>query len=279
MRFAATLLMWLVTTLLLAVALPAAWVQQHLVDEDGYAALAQKAAADPALQSAMASELTTQVARLGTSVNTGTVSLVASTYTSSSSFPDQFAQANRFAHQWLFTDRVRSSVDSQGRWVIDIAPMLSDAAFKETLSDYNVTLPSSIPIPLTDNAPSALRPGALRAVARYGPWVSVGVAVVAGLFALLTLFIARSRGKMLVALGVSALLVGASGWAGIEFGRRRLNALLDNTSGDIRRIAEVMVGTAVDSMHQWLNITLVVGGGLVIIGVIVSLLVSLARTN
>ena len=84
MRFAATLLMWLVTTFLLAIALPAAWAQQHLVDEDGYVALAQKAATDPALQSAMASELTTQVARLGTSVNTGTVSLVAAAYTSSS---------------------------------------------------------------------------------------------------------------------------------------------------------------------------------------------------
>ncbi|BBY63277.1 hypothetical protein [Mycolicibacterium helvum] len=279
MRFATTLLMWLVTTLLLAVALPAAWVQQHLVDEDGYAALAQKAAADPGLQSAMASELTSQVGRLGTSVNTGTVSLVAAAYTASSTFPGQFAQANRFAHRWLFTDRVRSSVDSQGRWVIDAAPMLSDAAFKETLSDYNVTLPSSLPIPLTDNAPAALRPGALRPVATFGPWVSVGAAVVAGLFALLTLFVARSRGKMLVGLGVSALLVGAAGWAAIEFGRRRLDAVLNNSSGDIRRIAEVMVGAAQDSMHQWLNISLIVGGGLVIIGVIVSLLVSLARTN
>ncbi|BBX10128.1 hypothetical protein [Mycolicibacterium aichiense] len=279
MRFATTLLMWLVTTLLLAVALPAAWVQQHLVDEDGYAALAQRAAADPGLQSAMASELTSQVGRLGTGVNTGTVSLVAAAYTASSTFPGQFAQANRFAHRWLFTDRVRSSVDSQGRWVIDAAPMLSDAAFKETLSDYNVTLPSSIPIPLTDNAPAALRPGALRPVATFGPWVSVGAAVVAGMFALLTLFVARSRGKMLVGLGVSALLVGASGWAAIEFGRRRLDAVLNNSSGDIRRIAEVMIGTAQDSMHQWLNITLIVGGGLVIIGVIVSLLVSLAKTN
>lgn len=261
MRFATTLLMWLVTTLLLAVALPAAWVQQHLVDEDGYAALAQRAAADPGLQSAMASELTSQVGRLGTGVNTGTVSLVAAAYTASSTFPGQFAQANRFAHRWLFTDRVRSSVDSQGRWVIDAAPMLSDAAFKETLSDYNVTLPSSIPIPLTDNAPAALRPGALRPVATFGPWVSVGAAVVAGMFALLTLFVARSRGKMLVGLGVSALLVGASGWAAIEFGRRRLDAVLNNSSGDIRRIAEVMIGTAQDSMHQWLNITLIVGAG------------------
>jgi hypothetical protein len=278
-RFVATLQMWLVTTLLLAVALPAAWVQQHLVDEDGYAALAQKAAADPGLQSAMASQLTTQVARLGTSVNTQTVSLVAATYTSSSSFPGQFAQANRFAHRWLFTDSIRSSVDSQGRWVIDIAPMLSDVAFKETLSDYNITVPTAAPIPLTDNAPSVLRPGSLRLAAAYGPWVSVGLAVLTGLFALFTLFIARSRGKMLVGLGVSALLVGAGGWAAIEFGRRRLNAVLDNTSGDIRRIADVLVGTAEDSMHQWLNITLVVGGGLVIIGVIVSLLISLARTS
>ncbi|MBB3605127.1 hypothetical protein FHT40_004811 [Mycolicibacterium sp. BK556] len=279
MRFATTLLLWLVTTLLLALALPTAWAQQHLVDEDGYAALAQKAATDPGLQSAMSSQLTTQVARLGTSVNTQTVSLVAAAYTSSSSFPGQFAQANRFAHRWLFTDTIRSSVDSQGRWVIDIAPMLSDAAFKETLSDYNITVPTTVPIPLTDNAPSVLRPGALRLVGTYGPWVSVGLAVLTGVFALLTLFVARSRGKMLVGLGVSALLVGAAGWAAIEFGRRRLNAVLDNSSGDIRRIADVLVGTAQNSMHQWLNITLIVGGGLVIIGVIVSLLVSLAKSS
>lgn len=279
MRFVATLLMWVVTTLLLAVALPAAWVQQNLVDGDGYAALAQKAAADPGLQSAMASELTTQVARLGTGVNTGTVSLVAATYTSSSSFPGQFALANRFAHRWLFTDQIRSSVDEQGRWVIDIAPMLSDTAFKETLSDYNITVPSSVPIPLTDSAPAVLRPGALRPVATYGPWVSVGLAVLAGLAALLTLFVARSRGKMLVGLGVAALLVGGAGWAAIEFGRRHLDKALNNSSGDIRRIADVMVNTAENSMHQWLNITLVVGGGLVIIGVIVSLLVSLAKTS
>ena len=279
MRFVATLLMWLVTTVLLALALPAAWVQQHLVDGDGYAALAQKAAADPGLQAATASELTTQVARLGTGVNTGTVSLVAATYTASSAFPGQFAEANRFAHRWLFTDSVRSSVDPQGRWVIDFAPMLSDTSFKETLSDYNITLPTSVPIPLTDNAPAVLRPGALRSAATYGPWASVGLAVLAGVAALLTLFIARSRGKMLVGLGVSGLLVGAAGWAAIEFGRRHLNQALDDTSGGIRRIAEVMVDTAEASMHQWLNISLIAGGGLAVIGVIVTLLAGLAKSS
>lgn len=279
MRFVATLLMWLVTTVLLALALPAAWVQQHLVDVDGYAALAQKAAADPGLQAATASELTTQVARLGTGVNTGTVSLVAATYTASSAFPAQFAQANRFAHGWLFTDSVRSSVDPQGRWVIDFAPMLSDSSFKETLGEYNISVPTSVPIPLTDNAPAALRPGALRAAATYGPWASVGLAVLAGVAAVLTLFMARSRGKMLVALGVSGLLVGAGGWAAIEFGRRHLDQALNNTSGNVRRIALAMVDAAEASMHQWLNISLIVGGGLVVIGVIVTLLAGLAKSS
>lgn len=279
MRFVATMLMWLVTTVLLAAAVPAAWVQQHIVDEDGYAALAQEAAGTPQLQAAMASELTTQVVRLGSSVNTGAVSVVAAGYTGSSAFPGQFAQANRFAHRWLFTDTVRSRVDPQGRWVIDFAPMLSDTAFKQTLTEYNITVPSSVPIPLTDNAPAVLRPGALRPLATWGPWVSVGLAVLAGVCALLTLFVARSRGKTLAALGVSGLLVGAVGWAGIEFGRRYVNEALNNTSGEVRRIADAMVITAESSMHQWLNVALVVGGGLVIIGVIVSLLASLAKST
>ncbi len=111
----------------------------------------------------------------------------------------------------------------------------------------------------------------------------MGAAVVAGLFfALLTLFSWPAvGGKMLV----GARRVGSAG-GGFRLGGNRirppaLDAVLNNSSGDIRRIAEVMVSTAQDSMHQWLNITLIVGGGgLVIIGgVIVSLLVSLARTN
>ncbi len=100
----------------------------------------------------------------------------------------------------------------------------------------------------------------------------MGVVVLTGLFALLTLAAARSRGKALAALGVSALLVGAAGWAGLEIGRRRVEAALTNTSGDIRQIADVMVGTAIEGMHQWLNITLAVGGGLVALGVLFALL-------
>ena len=279
MRLVATVLMWLVTTALLAVAVPAVWAQQNLVDGAGYAALAQKAAADPELQSAMATELTTRVGLLGSGVDSTIVSRIAAAYTASTVFPGQFAIANGFAHRWLFTDTVASSVDPQGRWVIDLAPMLSDAAFSQTLRDYNITVGSAVPMPLTDSAPAELRPGALREIGMWAPWVSMGVAVLAAASALLTIYLARNRGRILAALGISALLVGAAGWAAIEFAQRRVRDALNQTSGNLRTVADVMVATVEDSMHQWLNVTLIVGGGLVIVGVIVGLLSSLANAG
>ena len=279
MRLVATVLMWLITTALLAVAVPPVWAQQNLVDGAGYSALAQKAAADPELQSAMATELTTRVGLLGSGVDSTIVSRIAAAYTASTVFPGQFAIANGFAHRWLFTDTVASSVDPQGRWVIDLAPMLSDAAFSQTLRDYNITVGSAVPMPLTDSAPAELRPGALREIGMWAPWVSMGVAVLAAASALLTIYLARNRGRILAALGISALLVGAAGWAAIEFAQRRVRDALNQTSGNLRTVADVMVATVEDSMHQWLNVTLIVGGGLVIVGVIVGLLSSLANTG
>lgn len=279
MRAVATVLMWLVTTVLLALAVPAVWAQHNLVDGSGYEALATKAAADPELQSAMASELTTQVGVLGSGVDTTIVSRIAAAYTASSAFPGQFATANGFAHRWLFTDTIPSSVDPQGRLVVDLAPMLADTAFVQTLRDYNITVPSALPIPLTDNASLTVRPGSLREVGMWAPWVSGGLAVLAAASALLTIYLARRRGRIIAALGVSALLVGASGWAAIEFGQHYVRKALDNTTGNARQVAEVMVATVQSSMHQWLNITLIVGGGLVVVGVIVGLLSSLASAD
>ena len=84
---------------------------------------------------------------------------------------------------------------------------------------------------------------------------------------------------MLGALGVSGLLVGAAGWAGIEIGRRYVDDALTRTTGNIRAIADVMVEHAVNSMHMWLNLTLVISGGVVIIGVIVALLSGLGGSK
>lgn len=275
MRFVMTVLLWLVTTAALAVAVPAAWAQTTVVSEDGYAEFAASAAEDPALQQAVAAELTTQILDLAGDngygdLNPALVRQVATSYTANAGFPGQFAQANRIAHRYVFTDSAPPG-DQQNQWLIDVAPMLSDPSFRATLGDLNLGVPETLEVPIT--VPSAeLRPGKLRPLATWTPWAAVGSAVLAGVFALLTLAAARSRGKAVAALGISALLVGAAGWAGLEVARGRIDGALGNTTGDIRLIADAMVGHAEDSLHHWFNLTLAAGGALVVVGVLVAML-------
>ncbi|MDX1883512.1 hypothetical protein [Mycolicibacterium sp. 120270] len=283
MRFLAALLFWLVTTVLLAVAIPATWAQQNVVSEDGYAALAAEAAKNPQLQEAMASELATQITALAADSgyelnNTGLVRGVTAAYTANAGFPDQFAQANRIAHRWMFTDSVRHDAGDENRWFVDIAPMLRDDSLRQTLGNLNLDVPDTLTVPITVPESSALRPGQLRTLATWGPIISIGACVLTGIFALLTLATARQRGKALAALGVSALLVGAAGWAGIEVARRYVDDALNNTTGDVRTVADVMVDTAEASLHHWLNLTLAAGGVLAIFGVLVSVLGGLRRS-
>ncbi|MGH3555134.1 MAG: hypothetical protein ACRDT5_21625, partial [Mycobacterium sp.] len=161
------------------------------------------------------------------------------------------------------------------QWVIDLAQMLNDTAFQQMLANFNVRVPSKVTVPVTVSTPKVLQPGKLRPLATWGPWVSAVAAGLTGIGALLTLAAARSRGRALAGLGVSALLVGAGGWAAIELARRHINDALNHTTGDIRRIADVMVGDAESSLHHWLNLTLAAGGALVVVGVFVAVLGSL----
>jgi hypothetical protein len=272
--------LWLVTTAALAVAVPTAWAQKNVVDENGYSALATSAAKDPPLQKAMADALGTQLKKLvagtGYDASTDLLQGAAGTYTASASFPGQFAQANRIVHRWMFTDSVQQT-DEAGRWQIDLSPMLSDASFRQTLEQFGIEAPSKLEVPLTENVSDSVRPGQLRQLSTWGPWVSVGATILTGVLALLTLATAKSRGKALAALGISALLVGAAGWAGLEVTRRYVNTALDRTQGDIREVAAAMVNHAEGSLHQWLSLTLAAGGVLVVFGVIVSMLGGLRR--
>jgi len=283
-RFLAALLSWLMATVLLAVAVPASWAQQNVVSEDGYAALAAEAAKDPQLQEAMASELSTQITQLAADSgyalnNTELVRGVTSAYTANSGFPGQFAQANRIAHRWMFTDSVQHDQADGDRWLVDIAPMLSDDSLRQTLGNLNLNVPETLTVPITVPESSSLRPGQLKMLSTWGPWASIGVGVLTGIAALLTLAAARSRGKAVAALGVSALLVGTAGWAGLEVGRRYVDDALNNTTGDIRTVADVMVDTAEASLHHWLNLTLAAGGVLAVFGVLVSVLGVLRRSE
>lgn len=277
MRFVGALLFWLLTTAALAATVPALWAQRNVVSEDGYAALSSTAAEDPRLQEAMASELATQITDFAVAngyslTNTELVGGLTAAYTTNPGFPGQFAQANRIAHRWMFTDSVQHDEGAGNRWLVDIAPMLNDSSLKETLGNLDLEVPQTLTVPITVPEDSSLRPGQLERLATWGPWVSIGACILTAVFALLTLATARSRGKALAALGVSALLVGAAGWAGLEIGRRYIDDARNRTTGNMRQIADVMVGQAQASAHQWLNLTLAAGGALVVLGILVAML-------
>lgn len=278
MRFAATAFLWVITTVALAVAVPTLWVQKNVVDVEGYAAMAQRAAADPALQAAVASELTTQATALigsrGYRVDPAKVRNVAGVYTAGPAFPAQFAQVNRVAQRFLFT------ADPNGHepLVIDLAPMMNDNELQQVLQDFNVRVPATLTVPVTVSAPKRLRAGQLRALATWNPWASTAAAVLAGIAAVLTVVVARRRGRALTSLGVSALLVGAGGWAAIEVTQRHINDALGNTTGDIRQIADAMAGHVEEDVHHWLDLTLTAGGVLVAFGVVIAVLGGLRKS-
>jgi hypothetical protein len=278
-RFALTALLWLCATVALAVAVPTLWAQTHVVDVNGYTAMARKAAGDKALQAAVAAELASKATVLinqhSHHVDSAQVHAVAAGYTAGPDFPAQFADANRLAHDWMFTGAHTQSEGDQ--WVVDLAGMLKDTAFEQLLATYNVQVPDTVRVPVTVSTPKVLRPGELRPLSTWGLWASIGVAVLTSVCALLTLAAARSRGRALAGLGISALLVGAGGWAAIELARHSINDTLNNTTGSIRGIADVMVGQAESSLHDWLDLTLAAGGGLVLLGVLAAGLGSLRK--
>jgi hypothetical protein len=265
-------LFWLCATVALAVAVPTVWTQTHVVNVNGYTAMARKAAGDKALQAAVATELATRATVLANQsnqyVDSAKVHAAAAGYTAGPDFPAQFADANRLAHDWLFTGTHTQSEGDQS--FVDLSGMLENTVFEQMLASYNVEMPETVRVPVTISTPKSLRPGELRPLTTWGRWASIGVVVLTDVFALLTLAAARSRGRALAGLGISALLVGAAGWIAIELARNPLNDKLNNTTGGIRGIADVMVGQAEASLHDWLNVTLAAGGGLVLLAVLVA---------
>lgn len=277
MRFLFAVLLWLLTTAALAVTVAAAWAQSRIVDENGYVALTSPAAADANVQHAIAEELTTQIVSLGkkqgSRVNEPQVADLTAAYTSGPQFRADFASVNRMAHQWLFTNSSSVHRDSQGSWQIDLAPMIKSLVPQ----GLSIKAPETLEVSVTDDNLGGLTPGRLVPVARFGQlavWISLGLTLI---LAGLTQLAVRSRAKGLAGLGISALLVGAAGWAGLEIGRRYLDRPLNRVADNLRDVADGLVTQAVSNAHHWLSLTMAAGCLVIVVGVVSGVLSGLLR--
>ncbi|OHU25405.1 hypothetical protein [Mycobacteroides chelonae] len=277
MRFLFAVLLWLLTTAALALTVTAAWTQSRIVDENGYVALTAPAADDPRVQRAIAGELTTQIVSLGkkqgSRVNETQVAELTATYAGGPQFRADFASVNRMAHQWLFTNSNSAQRDSQGSWQIDVAPMIKSLVPQ----GLSIKAPETLKVSVTDDSLAGLTPGRLVPVARFGQlavWISFGLTLV---LAGLTQLAVRSRAKGLVGLGISALLVGTAGWAGLEIGRRYLDRPLNRVNDNLRDVADSLVTQAIGNAHHWLSLTMAAGGLVIVVGVVSGLVGGLLR--
>jgi hypothetical protein len=276
-RFVFAVLLWVLTTAAFAVTVTAAWAQARVVDENGYVALAAPAASDAQVRQAIAGELTTQIVTLaenqGNWVSESTVAEMATAYTDSPKFRADFDSVNRMAHQWLFTDSAQAQRDSAGRWQIDLAPMIKSLVPQ----GISIKTPESVKVAITDETLGGLTPGRLAPIARFGQvavWIGVGLTLI---LAGLTQLAVKSRSKGLAALGVSGLLVGAAGWAGLEIGQQHLHGPLTRVTGDLRVVTDQLLNQAVGNAHHWLSLTMAAGGLLIAVGVVSAVLGGLLR--
>ena len=83
---------------------------------------------------------------------------VTAAYTANSGFPGQFAQANRIAHRWMFTDSVQHDQADGDRWLVDIAPMLKDDSLRQTLGSLDLNVPETLTVPITVPSPRRCGP-------------------------------------------------------------------------------------------------------------------------
>ena len=213
MRFLAALLFWLVTTVLLAVAIPAIWAQQNVVERGRVRGPGASRGQGSQLQEAMASELSTQIMSAGRRQRLcpqpRLVRGVTSAYTA------QF----RLSRTVRAGQPHRAPVDVHRLRPVTTRPRRplagrhrTDALRRLAAADARQSQPRCAGD--ADGADHGARvtrycgPVSCGCCRRGARGSSIGVGVLTGVAALLTLAAARSRGKALAALGVSALLVG-----------------------------------------------------------------------
>ena len=279
----------LVVSVLLPLTLAARWADDTVADTDGYVAVADEVVADPAVQAALADQLTTQVVGqvpatgVGT-VDTGVRGIVEGAVqqaVASDTFASVWSQANRTAHSTVLAllqgETSRVTLDDSGQVVLELGAV-ADAVTARIVesglvsADAIPTFDTSVPL-FQSSALDDARTGyeALTLVATWAPWVALAVLVLA-------LALAYSRGLVLLWVGVLSAV--GTGLLMAALGLLSERATLAVTSPSV---SPALVGSITDvfteSAQHALRTGLVVSGALVVVGIVVLLVEKTVRSH
>lgn len=260
----------ILAVLLTAVAVPAAWVDQNIVKEEGFVAIAGTLGSDPEFQSRLAA------AAVGTfessvdlpgplqSLAAGALRNAATGMQSWSDYPQAWEETVRNSHRLNFgTAAPADESAASTALVLDIGPLvrLIRDHFAEA-TRIRLDVPAESLVSLGEPSHRQL----VERVAAFAPlwWLAAAGALVS---ALLALAAARRRSLALVFLGLGGLALAALWTVGADLAGGMIGSLA-SANGVAELFKNEFLTTARDGFGQWVGIAAVVSGAVLVAGVI-----------
>lgn len=256
-----------------AIAVPALWVNERVVDGDGFSETVAPLADNSEIQQLIADEITAQVGAAAPLVPSALVAPLAKAYTQSDEFPKDFVEVMNQQHDWLFDE---AKPEDEGQVMsLDLTPMVNRVLSDQGLG--GITVEGPIEVPLSDSAQSGLEAGRYHHLGEQIGYIAFGSAIAAVIAALGALVIARRRGFVLVAVGFGIIVGGVLTWLLGEWARRRAQDEVSGAEGSSRQVADLMVDKVVDNMQNVALISVGAGVALAAVGLLISVFLERRR--
>ena len=262
----------LIGLLMAAVAVPAMWVDQNIVQEEGFVALTAPLGKDPAFQQRLATAAVDGLAASAgipeafTELARPVLDSAAQSLTGLPGYPDAWAETLRKSHRLTFADpsTLPPEADGTSSLTLDVAPLVGLVAKQVTAA---TTLPLEAPGQVLIHIGQSNQRQLIERVTVYAP-MGYAVAVGAGIAFVLAFVAARRRWTVLVGMGVGALVL-AGVW---KLASDAAGAAVAGTSSG-NDVAELFknefVAACSASFGQWIVAAAVAGAALLATGVAV----------
>jgi hypothetical protein len=255
-----------------AVAVPAMWVDQNIVQEEGFVALTAPLGKDPAFQQRLAAAAVDGLAASAgipeafTELARPVLDSAARSLTGLPGYPEAWAETLRRSHRLTFADpsTLPPEVDGTSSLTLDVAPLAGLVAKQVTAA---TTLPLEAPGQVLIHIGQSDQRQMIERVTVYAP-MGYAVAVGAAIAFILAFVAARRRWTVLVGMGVGTLVL-AGVW---KLASDAAGAAVAGTSSG-NDVAELFknefVAACSASFGQWIVAAAVAGAALVATGVAV----------
>ena len=258
-------LLTLIAMAAIVVGVPAWWITERVVDSEGFAATIAPVAASSSVKEFMADEITTGVTdNSGGVLQESAVSAVATVYTNSPQFADDFVTIATAQHDWLFDEP--SAGSESGVMHLDITDVVNRVLQQQGIP---VAAAGPVTVPIGNGGGTNLEAGRYHQTGQDITRLAYGASVIAVIAGLAALLIARRRGTVLAWLGVSGIAAAATLWVVGVLLDQRAQQEIDGAQGSGRQTADLVIDGLVSDAHHVALIAGGVGAGVLILGVIV----------